>query len=214
MIRVMLVDDHRLFREGLRNLLATRPDVQVVGEAQDGRDAVSLVAELEPDLVIMDVAMPGLNGVEATRQIRSQHRDRRVLALSMHSDWPYVTRMLEAGATGYVLKEAAFEELAAAMATVLAGEVYLSPALTSMVVDGYVRLASDRGSLERPTLTPREREVLQLVAEGRSTRVIAQDLGVSVKTIETHRRQIMDKLDLRSVAELTKYALREGITTL
>lgn len=212
-IRILIADDHTLFRAGLRTLLERDRGVEVLGEAEDGRSAVARGRELAPDVVIMDVAMPGLNGVEATRQLRALERPPRVLALSMHTDRRFVTHMLKAGAAGYLLKDAAFEELAEAIRTVDRGSIYVSRALAGPLMKDYVRKLVSEGAAT-VELTPREREVLQLVSEGRSTRGIAEALGVSVKTIETHRKQIMTKLDLHSVAELTKYAVREGLTAL
>jgi len=212
-IRILIADDHKIFREGLRTLLQSRGDIQVIGEADNGRTVVSLAAQLEPDIVIMDVAMPDLNGIEATRQITETRADAKVLALSMHSDSRFVTRMLQAGAQGYLLKDCAFEELALAIDTIASEGVYLSPGVTGVVVRDYMQHLSASES-SAPTLSPREREVLQLVAEGLTTKDIASKLHISVKTVETHRKQIMDKLEIRSVAELTKYAVREGLTSL
>ena len=212
-IRILIADDHKIFREGLRTLLQSRGDIQVIGEADNGRTVVSLAIQLEPDIVIMDVAMPDLNGIEATRQITETRADAKVLALSMHSDSRFVTRMLQAGAQGYLLKDCAFEELALAIDTIASEGVYLSPGVTSVVVRDYMQHLSANES-GAPALSPREREVLQLVAEGLTTKDIASKLHISVKTVETHRKQIMDKLEIRSVAELTKYAVREGLTSL
>jgi DNA-binding NarL/FixJ family response regulator len=211
MTRVLLADDHKILRQGLRTLLEQEKDIQIVGEADNGRSSVKLTGELAPDVVIMDVAMPDLNGIDATRRITEAEPRTRVLALSMHSDGRYVKGMLQAGARGYILKDCAAEELTHAIRTVMAGQIYVSPGVTGTIVNDYVRqlTAAD----EPTTLTRREREVLQLLAEGGSTANIAAGLHLSVKTIETHRKRIMDKLDLRSIAELTKYAIREGITT-
>ncbi len=211
MTRVLLADDHKILRQGLRTLLEQEKDIQIVGEADTGRSSVELAGELAPDVVIMDVAMPDLNGIDATRRIADVKPRTRVLALSMHSAGRYVGGMLQAGARGYILKDCAAEELTHAIRTVMAGQVYVSPGVTGTIVNDYVRqlTAADQPA----TLTPREREVLQLLAEGGSTANIAAGLSLSVKTIETHRKRIMDKLDLRSIAELTKYAIREGITT-
>jgi DNA-binding NarL/FixJ family response regulator len=211
MTRVLLADDHKILRQGLRTLLEQEKDIQIVGEADNGRSSVKLTGELAPDVVIMDVAMPDLNGIDATRRITEAEPRARVLALSMHSDGRYVKGMLQAGARGYILKDCAAEELTHAIRTVMAGQIYVSPGVTGTIVNDYVRqlTAAD----EPATLTRREREVLQLLAEGGSTANIAAGLHLSVKTIETHRKRIMDKLDLRSIAELTKYAIREGITT-
>lgn len=212
-VRILLVDDHHMIREGLRSLLENDTGFEIVGEADNGRRAVELAAEVKPDVVIMDVAMPTLNGVEATQRILQNAPGTKVVALSMHTDRQYVGRMLEAGACAYVLKDSAFEELAVAIETVLSGRTYLCPRVASVVVDSYVRKpAEGKDTIAR--LTPREREVLQLTAEGHSTKEIAFSLNVSVKTIETHRRNIMEKLDIHSVAELTKYAVRLGLTSL
>ena len=212
-IRIILADDHQIIREGLRSLLEKEPDMEVQAEAENGRHAVELVRKLRPDVVIMDIGMPDLNGVEAARRIMAEDLPIRIIALSMHADRQYVARMLEAGAAGYVLKEGAFEELSTAVRTVLGGKTYLSPRVAGTVVEDYVRhLPEDQRAAAE--LTPREREVLQLMAEGQTTKQIARDLDVSVKTVETHRRNIMQKLELDSVAELTKYAIREGLTSL
>jgi len=207
-----LVDDHQLLRAGLRTLLSKERDLEIVAEASDGREAVKLVAKHSPDVVVMDIGMPNLNGIEATRQIREIAPRTRVVALSMHSGAQFVSRMLEAGASAYLLKDSAHEELLHAVRAVTAGQVYLSPAITGVVVDDYVRRAGTTNA--RPVLTPREREVAQLLAEGRSTKEIAGQLFLSVKTIETHRQHIMEKLNISSIAELTKYAIREGLTEL
>jgi len=213
-IRIVLADDHQIIRDGLRHLLKTQKDMEVLAEAEDGRSAVQLVGKIKPDVVILDVAMPDLNGIEAARQISSQYPNVRIVALSMHSDRRFVAEMLKAGASGYLLKDSAFEELAQAVRTVVAGKMYLSPQITGGIIEDYVlRLPNGRDSAAS-VLTPREREVLQLVAEGKSTKQIAGHLNVSVKTVETHRRQLMEKLDLHSVAELTKFAVREGLTSL
>lgn len=212
--KIIIADDHRILREGLVALLRQQSDLEVVGEASDGRTAVELAKKLRPDLVIMDVTMPDLNGVEATRQIVSQAPGVKVLGLSMHADRRFVTRMLQAGASGYLLKDGAFEELTVAIQTVLENRTYLSNGPTGVVVKSYVQQLSAAGSPDAPLPTAREREVLQLLAEGKSTKNIAGLLHVSVKTVETHRAKLMNKLDLHSVAELTKYAVREGLTTL
>ncbi len=213
MTRVLLADDHKILRQGLRTLLEQEEDIYIVGEADNGRSSVKLAGELAPDVVIMDVAMPDLNGIDATRRVIEAEPKARVLALSMHSDGRYVKGMLQAGARGYILKDCAAEELTRAIRTVMAGQVYVSPGVTGTIVDDYLRQLSATGVDEAATLTHREREVLQLLAEGGSTANIAAELHLSVKTIETHRKHIMDKLGLRSIAELTKYAIREGITT-
>ena len=214
-VRVMLVDDHRLVREGLRKLLTGLPDVNVCGEAADGIEAVAKARELRPHLVIMDLAMDGMNGIEATLRLKETVPDCRVLALSMHNDKRFVTEALRAGASGYLLKDSAFEELVLAIRTVLRGKLFLSAGVGETVLEDYVQALRQQSAHSSPAgLTSREREVLQLMAEGRSTKEIAHRLGLSVKTVETHRKQIMDRLGLRSVAELTKYAIREGLTHL
>lgn len=217
--RLVLVDDHQIFREGLRSLLAKEMDIQVVGEAEDGRDAIRLCSELRPDAVVMDVSMQGLNGIDATRELTTQHPEIRVIALSMHSDRRYVSDMLSAGASGYLLKDSAYDELASAVRTVHNGHPYLSRAVADVVVEDYFARMSGRhgaaaGLPSVKTLSAREREVLQLVAEGHSTKETAGMLHLSVKTVETHRRQIMEKLRIYNVAGLVKYAIREGLVSL
>jgi len=213
-IRILLADDHKITREGLHSLIENQPDMQVVAEAEQGRTAVELARKLAPDLVIMDVSMPDLNGIEATLQISQQSPNVKVIALSMHSDSLFVTEMLKSGARGYLLKDCAFEELANAISAVMNGNTYLSPSISGIVIDDYLHRLSKAGSLRADALTAREREVLQLLAEGKSTKQIALKLHISAKTVETHRRQIMEKLDIHSVAELTKYAIRKGFTSL
>jgi DNA-binding NarL/FixJ family response regulator len=213
-IGVLLADDHAIMRQGLRSLLEKQPDITVIGEAEDGREAFELVNKLQPDIVVLDVTMPNLNGIEAARKIHSEFPEVKVIALSMHSNRRFVGDMLKAGATGYILKEGLFDELVRAIHAVAAGDIFLSPRVTGVVVDDYVNRLSKVGDSLLSSLNSREREVLQLVAEGKSTKQIASELHVSIKTVEANRRQTMDKLDLHSVAELTKYAVREGLTTL
>lgn len=213
-IKVLLVDDHAIIREGLRSLLEKQPEVEVIADTYDGRIALDLVRELLPNIVIMDISMPGLNGIEATRQIIAEVPDVKVIALSIHSKRRFVADMLSAGATGYILKECLFDELVQAIKAVAAGGRYLSPRITDVVVSDYVKRLSATADSPLEALKAREREVLQLVAEGKSTKQIALELHVSPKTIEANRRQIMEKLNIHSVAELTKYAVREGLTTL
>lgn len=211
--RILLVDDHRVVVEGLRALLNDEKDLNVVGLAEDGRAALSMVEQLSPEVVIMDVSMPGLNGIEATSQIVHDHPQTRVLALSTHTDGRHVRSMLEAGAHGYVTKEMAGAELVHAIREVSHGRKYLSSDVTESVVDGYVKkVVDDRSAMT--ILSGREREVLQLLAEGLTSGEIAEQLCISTNTIDTHRRNMMKKLDLHSVAELTKYAVREGLTGL
>jgi DNA-binding NarL/FixJ family response regulator len=213
-VRIVIADDHRLLREGLRGLLEKRTDLKVVGEAADGLTAVRLARELAPEIVIVDISMPGLNGIEATRRIAADCPGVRVLVLSMHSDRHYVIEALKAGASGYLLKDSAFDEVVHAIESVMAHAAFLSPAITDMVLREYVAgLTVEKGNAFG-RLTAREREVLQLLAEGLPSKAIAARLAISVKTVETHRTAIMEKLDLHTVAELTKYAIREGLTAL
>jgi two-component system response regulator NreC len=212
--KIILADDHRVVREGLRSLLEGEADFQVVAEAADGREAVRLCRELSPDVIIMDVAMPELNGVDATRAIAAESPGTKVLALSMHKDRQFVSGMLAAGAAGYLLKEAAYDEVVRAIRVVRENKTFLSPAVAGVVVQDYVRGMVHPDRYSGPELTDREREVLQLVAEGRTTKEIADRLFISVKTVESHRRQLMDKIGVRSIAELTKWAIKIGLTSL
>ena len=213
-IRILLVDDHKIVRDGLRSLIEKDQDTEVVGEASDGRAAVQQVRNLSPDVVIMDIAMPDLNGIEATRQILAERPGIKVVALSMHSDSRFIAEMLRSGALGYLLKNCAFEELTKAIHSVIEDQTYLSSGIAEVVTKEYVRRLTET-ELTAPTiLSDREREVLQLLAEGKSTKQVASCLHVSIKTIETHRRQIMRKLNINSLAELIKYAVREGLTSL
>jgi len=214
-VRVIIADDHKIFREGLRVLLESLGDIEILGEAENGRLLLKLIRKDEPDLVIVDVAMPDMNGIEAARQIKSFNPDIKVLALSMHSDSRFVTQMLKAGANGYLLKDCAFDELTVAMNTVSKNQVYLSPGITDLVVKAYLTKNAEPGeTTDTGVLTSREREILQLLAEGKSTQEIATALSISSKTVDTHRRQVMTKLGLHSVAELTQYAIRKGIIVL
>jgi DNA-binding NarL/FixJ family response regulator len=211
-VKVVLADDHRMMRDGLRAVLE-KAGVQVVGEAANGQEAVEQVKRLHPDVLVMDIAMPVLNGIDAIRRLRAERPGVKVIALSMNSDRRYVIAMLEAGAAGYLLKNAASEELLAALDVVGQGQTYLSPSIAGSVVDQALgRGQTSRLGPERP-LSGREREVLQLIAEGNSSKEIAATLLIGVTTVESHRRQIMEKLNLRTVAELTKYAIREGLTS-
>ncbi len=212
---VMLVDDHAMMRGGIRSILEHSEGISVVGEAENGRDAIEMVSKHAPDIVLIDVAMPDLNGLEATRKIRAIDPKISVVALSMHSDERYVTGMLDAGARGYLLKTCDAAELLRAIEAVKKGKLYVTPALTHVLVD---RLHSDApggvrtGTPRLDTLTPREREVLQLIAEGLTSKEIGARIGAALKTIETHRTNIIRKLNLHSIAQLTKYAIREGLT--
>ena len=212
-IQILVTDDHRLLREGLRSLLESQ-GFRVTGEAADGRSAVKLTKTLQPDAVIIDISMPGLNGIDATKQIHQDCPDVKVIVLSMRSDSRAVLEAFAAGASAYLLKEAAFEEVVVALKVVTQGKTYLSPAIAHLVVRNSVEHWSTSSGQMRRGISGREREILQLVAEGRSSKEMAASLYVSVKTIETHRKQIMDKLNLHSIAELTKYAIREGVTSL
>lgn len=213
-IGVLIVDDHKIMREGLKSLLESEDGVQVFGEADNGRLAVQLAQELEPDVILMDLTMPEMNGIDATRRIVSQSSGVRVLALSMHSDRRYIEEAIAAGAHGFVLKDCAFDELVGAIREVAADRVYLSPRIAGVVNRDYLGKRGRTGASPVARLTPREREVLQLIAEGNNTKEVAFTLNVSVKTIETQRVQIMRKLGTTSIAELTKFAIREGLTTL
>ena len=212
--RILLADDHRVLRLGLRALLGADPAMEIVGEAADGHDAVKSARELSPDVVLMDVTMPGLSGAPATRRILAEHPHTRVVALSMHSDGRYVAEMLIAGASAYLLKTCDREELIRAINLVCAGRKYLSPEITDEVVRDYVRDVSRAAFADAPDLSERQCEVLQLLAEGLASKQIAARLHVSVKTVTAHRQNIMNKLDIHSVAELTKYAIRRGLTSL
>jgi DNA-binding NarL/FixJ family response regulator len=213
-IRIVIADDHTLMREGLSSLLNQQPNIQVIGQATNGREAVQLAERENPDVVVMDVSMPDLNGIDATRQIISRSPKTKVIALSMHSDRQFVAEMFRAGARGYLLKDSAFEELASAITRVAKDETYIAPRISGFNMEDYTRTADKAELLLSPRLSEREREVLQMMAEGKGTKEIAADLHLSAKTIETHRQHLMEKLDMYSVAELTKFAIREGLTTL
>jgi DNA-binding NarL/FixJ family response regulator len=213
-IRVILADDHRMVREGLRSLLATEDDLDVVGQAADGLTAVRLARELRPDVVVMDLSMPGLNGIEAIRRIRAESADVKVLCLSVHDESRMVMGVLDAGAQGYVLKESSFQELAQAIRKVMGNGVHLSENLVGVVVDEARVRGTRPAAHPQTTLTPREREMVQLLSEGHTTQQIADRLHVSAKTVATHRENILHKLHIRSIAELTRYALREGLSAL
>jgi DNA-binding NarL/FixJ family response regulator len=214
-VRILLVDDHQMFREGLRAILERDANLTVVGEASNGRQALEMAGKtLSPDVVIIDIGMPGLNGVDATRQIVGGNSDVKVIALSAHSDRRFIAAMLEAGASGYVLKEAASEEILRAVQVVHRGNKYLSPAIAGTVIEELLsHKTSAPGKTSRTPLAAREREIVQLLAEGKTSKDVANLLHISVKTVETHRRNIMGKLKVRSIAGLTKYAIREGLTS-
>ena len=214
MIRILLAEDHALVRDGLKSLLLAEEDMTVVGEADNGNDAMALAAELEPDIVLMDIGMSGLNGIEATQEITQNAMNLKVVALSMHSDVRYVGRMLQAGAKGYLLKDSAYEELIKGIRAVMADKVFLSPDITEVVINDYLKLLSKKPGAGTAALTSRQTEVLKLMVDGKSNRDIAEHLTLSVKTVESHRQQLMVKLGLRTTAELTKYAIRTGLTVL
>jgi DNA-binding NarL/FixJ family response regulator len=214
-VRILIADDHKIMRDGLRAILEKRAGTKVVGEAADGHEAVALGRTLKPRVVVLDVTMSGLNGIDATRRIAAEMPQVKVIGLSVNADRRYVLAMLAAGASGYLLKNAASEELTRAIDAVIGGKKYVSPLVADAVIESATRDAAPASS--RPdgkVLSMREREVLQLLAEGKTSKAIATTLGVAVSTVETHRRQIMDKLALHSIAELNKYAIREGLTSL
>ncbi len=207
-IRILLADDHAVVRQGFHMILAGQPDMEIVGEAGNGREAVELAEKLHPDVVVMDVAMPELNGIEATRRLGTSTPHTRVLALSMHKDSVYVREILRAGARGYLLKDAVDSDLLAAVRAVSKGEGYLSPAISDAVLSDYRRHVTNPIDL----LTSREREVLQMIAEGKTNKEIATVLNLSVYTVDAHRGRIMEKLNLHSTTELVKFAIRNGLT--
>lgn len=210
-IRVLLADDHTILRDGIRALLDDQADIEVIGEAEDGLSTVKMVAKLKPDVVIMDIAMPILNGLEATRQIQRDYPQVKVLILTMHENEEYIRQVLAAGALGYVLKDAAAHDLLGAIRAVHRGEAVLSPAITRLVIEDYLRWGDIRPADISNGLTPREREILQLIAEGYTNKEIAEILSLSVKTIQSHRSNLMSKLDLHDRGELIKYAIQKKI---
>jgi DNA-binding NarL/FixJ family response regulator len=213
-IRVLLAEDHTIVRKGLRALLEGQAGIEVIAEAEEGRQAVHLAEQFRPDVVLMDFSMPGLNGLEATRQIIARVPGTRVLVLTRHTNQEYADRILEAGASGYLVKKSAPEELIIAIQAVYRGDSYLDPAITTNILHAYLKKSSPVGQDRFDKLTPRQREVLQLIAEGHANREIAALLNVSIKTVESHRAAIMDALDLHSTAELTQYAIRKGMISL
>lgn len=212
-IRILLADDHSILRQSLSTAIQQEEDMEVVGETSDGHSAVDMVDELSPQVVLMDIEMPGLNGIEATRQIMRDNPGSRIIALSMHSAKRFVVEMFKSGASGYLLKDCDYDELMAAIRTVAEGKEYISPDITDVVLDNCLRQTPQEQESVFSVLTTREREVLQLVAEGNTIKQIALRLHISPKTAETHRLNIMKKLDIDNVAQLTKYAIREGLTS-
>jgi two-component system response regulator NreC len=211
-LRILLADDHTLIRQGLRKLIEVRPEWDVVAEAGNGRDAVRAALDLKPHVAILDIAMPLLNGIEATRQIVRRAPEVRVLVLSMYADEDYVTQVMKAGAAGYLLKDSADTDLMQAVSAVAEGKSFFSPAIAKTMLDEYVRHLAERGITDRyDSLSEREREVFQLIAEGRSNKQIAELLFLSVSTVETHRAHIMEKLDVHNAAEMVLYAVRKGV---
>lgn len=211
---IIIVDDHKIMRDGLRNILKNEKEIEIIGEADNGRDAVKLILEQKPDVAIMDIGMPEMNGVEATRQIVKEMPEAKIIALSMHYDMQFVSGMLKAGAKGYLLKDCAGAELITAIRSVSKDNTYICQDITNTLIDDYSKGQSIEYTGDDAILTNRENEILQLLTEGKTTKQIAQDLFISVKTVEAHRTNIMHKLDIRNLPELTKYAIRKGITSL
>ena len=213
-IKVFVADDHKIFREGLKTLLEMKIGVEVVGEASDGREALREIIHLKPDIVIMDISMPNLNGIDATHQIVSANPNIKVMILSMHKDESFVKEALKAGAIGYMIKDGAFSELLDAIKTIMAGKIYLSPTLNEIIIKDFVDKLRVENLNSLSVLTSREREVLQLIAEGKSTSQIGDIMCISIKTVETHRQNIMKKLNINTVAGLVKYAIQKGLVFL
>ena len=214
-VRLLIADDHKIFRQGIIKLLNEEPDLQVVGEAADGREVVKKATELKPDVILMDIAMANLNGLEATKQIKKVLPESKIIMLTMHKNEEYVLQSFQAGASGYILKEGAVEELVSAIRSIHADKSFLSPTVSKTLVDAYLR-KMETGKTETPfdLLTDREREVLQLIAEGFTNREVAKQLYISVKTVEAHRAHIMQKLNIHDIAKLVKYAIQKGLVDL
>jgi len=212
-IKVLIADDHQLFREGLMNLISSAPDIEVIGEAKDGKEATEKVKTLNPEVVLIDIGMPKMNGIEATRIIKKQQPEIKIIAVSMHSDRQFVKGVLEAGADGYLLKNCTYRQLIEAIKSVVEGKKYLSDDITEMVIQGYLDPAEEVTG-NQDELSERELEILKLYAEGKSTREISEKLFISVKTVGTHKQHIYEKLDLKSNADMVKYAIKEGLIQL
>lgn len=214
-IKVLLAEDHTIVRKGIRSLLDDQPNIEVIGEAEDGREAIEKVEQLFPDIILMDNTMPNLNGLEATRQIKKRFPEIKILILTMHTNEEYILQFLRAGASGYLVKQTAPNELVSAIEAVYRGDSFLSPSISRTIIDEFIRQAESTGKWDSyDTLTDREREVLQLLAEGFSSKEIADDLHISVKTVGVHKINLMHKLNLHSQSEITKYAIRKGIISL
>jgi two-component system response regulator NreC len=212
-MRILIAEDHGIVRQGLSRLIDSQDDMEVVGEAEDGLMVTQLAEQLSPDVILMDISMPNLNGVDATHLILEKNPNIRIIALSVHHDIHFVNEMLKAGASGYVLKSSLFEEVLQALCAVKAGEHYLSPKITEVILDDYIPYISKIEKTAKEHLTERERRIVQMLAEGMSTKQISLQLHVSPKTADANRRRIMNKLSISNIAELTKYAIREGITS-
>lgn len=213
-VTILLVDDHQLFRDALRGMLGAAKDLRIIGEVGDGEAAIQAARDLQPDVILMDISMPGMNGIEATRTIQTENPDTRIVVLSMHADKRFVLEALKAGASGYYLKDSSGPELEDGVRGVARGEFRLCPSISSTVIRDYIQISNQEDASAYNVLSDRERQVLQLLAEGLAAKTIAARLHISVKTAESHRARIMAKLDLHSIAELTKYAVREGLTSL
>ncbi|MCK5010585.1 MAG: response regulator transcription factor [Deltaproteobacteria bacterium] len=213
-IKVVVADDHTILRQGIKALLDNQEGIEVMGEAKDGREAIKTIEELLPDVILMDIAMPGLNGLEATRRIKKKFPKTKVVVLTMHANEEYIFQILNAGADGYLVKETAFQDLISAINAVHKGEAFMSPSISKKVMTDYIQRAQGEEKVGFDTLTTREREILQLVAEGNSNKKIAEALFISPKTVETHRAHIMDKLNIHDRAGLIKYAIRKGMINL
>ena len=213
-IRILIADDHKIIRDGLRNLISQEKGMEVVAETGSGRDALQLIAKVKPDVVIMDISMPDLNGVEATRQIIKKFPRTRVIALSMHADKRFITGMFDAGASAYLLKDCSFEEMAYAIRRVHSQQMYLCSKISGMVIQDFIRQECSGTVPGNLGLTARENEILQLLVEGKSSKEIAGLLQLSLKTVETHRQHVMQKLNIHNIADLTKFAIRQGLTTI